>query len=259
VVGAGQPVTIESGNIKNSLEILEVIYEWSVMHVNLLERWESKKYFGFQLMTQSQSYANTLAKILSLSFPLGAPLPDNARLFSLTGLPKLDNLLNKIKHRAHEYLNLTYRYLFEKVHNSVKEQSPFLVRGQQFCPFLMNSLLTISRGQEFDIITEQDEVFTELVVEAVETLVLFIGEKEFADIIGPLAKQLIVNVGLNYMRTKKQELDEMRDDPEGFVNLSLDVCDKQKSHVIKTQGAKLVESLCDNLDGSTLFVTLFAS
>lgn len=41
------------------------------------------------------------------------------------------------------------------------------------------------------------------------------------------------------------------------MNLALDVCDKQKSRIIKTQGAKLVENLCDNIDGAVSFVTLF--
>lgn len=49
----------------------------------------------------------------------------------------------------------------------------------------------------------------------------------------------------------------MRNDPEQFVNLALDTCDKQKSKVIKTQGAKLLEAMCDNIDGAVSFVTLF--
>jgi len=50
----------------------------------------------------------------------------------------------------------------------------------------------------------------------------------------------------------------MRTDPDAFVNLALDVCDKQKSKVVKTQGAKLLEALCDNVDGAVSFVTLFS-
>ncbi len=42
------------------------------------------------------------------------------------------------------------------------------------------------------------------------------------------------------------------------MNLALDVCDKQKSRVIKTQGAKLLEAICDNIDGGVSFVTLFS-
>lgn len=49
----------------------------------------------------------------------------------------------------------------------------------------------------------------------------------------------------------------MRKDPEQFMNLALDTCDKQKSLVIKTQGAKLLEAICDNIDGAVSFVTIF--
>ena len=49
----------------------------------------------------------------------------------------------------------------------------------------------------------------------------------------------------------------MIEDPEQFVNLALDTCDKQSSKVVKTQGAKLLEAMCDNIDGAVSFVTLF--
>lgn len=47
------------------------------------------------------------------------------------------------------------------------------------------------------------------------------------------------------------------DDPQEFVNLALDTCDKQKSRVVKTQAAKLFESLCDNIDGATTLTSYF--
>lgn len=59
------------------------------------------------------------------------------------------------------------------------------------------------------------------------------------------------------MRTGQTEMKEMLEDPDSFVNLALDTCDKQKSRVVKTQGAKLVETLCDNVDGAVSFLTLF--
>lgn len=59
------------------------------------------------------------------------------------------------------------------------------------------------------------------------------------------------------MRTSTQELKEMIVDPEQFVNLALDTCDKQKSRVVKTQGAKLLEAICDNIDGAVSFIALF--
>lgn len=71
-------------------------------------------------------------------------------------------------------------------------------------------------------------------------------------------RPLTVLVCLSLMRTNNHELEEMQgNDPEAFVNLALDTCDKQKSRVPKTQGAKLLEALCDNIDGAVSFVTLF--
>ncbi len=49
----------------------------------------------------------------------------------------------------------------------------------------------------------------------------------------------------------------MNIDPDQFVNLALDTCDKQKSKVVKTQGAKLLEAICDNIDGAVSFITMF--
>jgi len=46
-------------------------------------------------------------------------------------------------------------------------------------------------------------------------------------------------------------------DPDQFVQLALDTCDKQQSKVVKTQAAKLIETLCDNVDGCVSFITLF--
>ena len=49
----------------------------------------------------------------------------------------------------------------------------------------------------------------------------------------------------------------MYDNPANFVSLALDTCDKQKSNIVKTQAAKLIEGLCDNIDGSVTLTTYF--
>jgi len=172
------------------------------MHSNLLERWESKKYFGFNLLAQSAAYANTLAKILSIFVPLGDQSQEQSHLISLTGLQKLDNLLNKIKYRSLEILNHLFRYLFEKVHNSVKVQSPFLQRAIQFCPFLIKNLLIITGRADIEVLV-LDEAYSDVLVEAIETLVLFSAEKEFQDNLVSTSRALLVGVGLALMRTSK--------------------------------------------------------
>lgn len=141
-----------------------------------MERWESKKYFGYATMMMSTHYSTTLAKILSVSVPM--PGVESTGLFSSTGLQKLDNLVNKVKSQALEFLNQIIRYMFEKVTNKIKVTSPFLPRCIQFCPYLVQSLLSITARPDINTII-QDEDYSEIIVEAIETVVLFAGEPEF--------------------------------------------------------------------------------
>jgi len=45
---------------------------------------------------------------------------------------------------------------------------------------------------------------------------------------------LLVNVCLTLMRTTKSEYEQMTHDPDSFINLALDTCDKQQSKIAKT-------------------------
>ena len=107
--------------------------------MNILEKWESRKYFGFDRISQNASYSETLASILVISIIKGVP----TNFISLTGLEKLDNLLIKVKERALVILNYVFKYLFEKVPNNVKIKSPFLPRALQFSPYLSMNLIAL--------------------------------------------------------------------------------------------------------------------
>lgn len=90
-----------------------------------------------------------------------------------------------------------------------------------------------------------------------ETLNHFLGEKEFYEIASSQYKDILVRVCLGLLKTSANEYEMMSTDPEQFVTLALDSCDKQQSRIVKTQAAKLIETICDNIDGAVSFVTLF--
>jgi hypothetical protein len=60
------------------------------------------------------------------------------------------------------------------------------------------------------------------------------------------------------MQTQNQEAELVLNDPSEFVNLALDCCDKQKSFIVKSQACKLLEHMCDNVDGAATCVSTFA-
>ena len=70
-------------------------------------------------------------------------------------------------------------------------------------------------------------------------------------------KNIVVQVCFNLIKFTKSEAEKMRDDPQEYISFSLDCCDKQQSMVPKTQACKLIESLCDNIDGAVTFITKF--
>ena len=76
-----------------------------------------------------------MAKILSITVPIGG-INGVTQFLTITGVEKLDNLMNKVKVSALEFLNQILRYIFEKVPNSEKKKSPFLPKGIQFSPYL---------------------------------------------------------------------------------------------------------------------------
>jgi hypothetical protein len=62
-------LTIEVPAVAATLQSLEVIQEWLNIHNNIMERWESRNNFGYAHLSESASYAQSLAKILSIMVP----------------------------------------------------------------------------------------------------------------------------------------------------------------------------------------------
>jgi len=115
VVAQQNTLAFDSPLAQQTLITLEMISEWLNVHINILEKWESRKYFGFDKISSNATYSETLASILVIKLPLQGVA--SGGFISLTGLEKLDNLLNKVKERALVILNYIFKYLFEKVSN----------------------------------------------------------------------------------------------------------------------------------------------
>ncbi len=72
-----------------------------------------------------------------------------------------------------------------------------------------------------------------------------------------MKKTVLVHICLTLMRSLPEELSMLDNDPDEFVSLALDTCDKQQSQVIKTQAAKLLESISDHIDGAVSYTCIF--
>lgn len=82
-------------------------------------------------------------------------------------------------------------------------------------------------------------------------------EVEFKDIIMRESENLIIQVALNLMKLQESEAEMIIQNPSEYISFTLDCCDKQESNVPKTQACKLLESVCDNIDGSLTQIAKF--
>ena len=89
----------------------------------------------------NEGYSNTLSLLLAIQVPLGQ---GGNQIISFTGFPKLDNIINLIKYKTLEIFNYLYKYLFENVPQSVKNQSPFIPKSVAIGEILINALVSVA-------------------------------------------------------------------------------------------------------------------
>lgn len=74
-----------------------------------------------------------------------------------------------------------------------------------------------------------DENYSELVVSLIETMCIGASDKKLTDCFLPEMKNIVVQICCNLIKLSKSEAEQMRDDPQEYINFSLDCCDKQHS------------------------------
>ena len=62
-------LTITNPVVQSILDSLDILLNWVKVHESIFERFESKKFFGFQLFALSHQYANAFKSILGLYMP----------------------------------------------------------------------------------------------------------------------------------------------------------------------------------------------
>ena len=100
--------------IMEQLDIL--LFSGYLLYDTILERFESKKYYGFNLFASNERYAAALTQIIGILITSSSQ--DMTCVISLSGLEKLDNQINTIKAKTFTCLNKIFKYVFNEVSNS---------------------------------------------------------------------------------------------------------------------------------------------
>jgi hypothetical protein len=100
-------------------------------------------------------------------------------------------------------------------------------------PLLIQSLIIFGQRTDLALLLDE-EAISHFVEEALENLTLMSHYEQFKSVFFRFLPNLIVDVGLNLIKTTESERQDMYDKPSDFVALALDCCDKQQSGIVKT-------------------------
>ena len=123
-----------------------------------------------------------------------------------------------------ESLNFLLEYIF-KLKEEDQASCPSIQKTLGFLPFMISSILLFAQNKDREAYLE-DEYYENLVVAMLETLVTVCSEAKFKDTMNNHMKPLAVEVALNFMVITRAEAEQIREDAEEYVNLTLDCCDK---------------------------------
>lgn len=112
------------------------------VHSNVLEKFESKKYICFDHFAQNKRYAALFTQLVGLL--VATPEQNLSSIISISGREILDEKLNQIKLRALQCINMLFKYVFDEVPTTQKDQSPFLEQGGKLYPFIVSTLRHIT-------------------------------------------------------------------------------------------------------------------
>lgn len=232
------------------------IADWMGITMRLFNKAKFKDLVALKYYIYSQSIPNIIAQAVQFVIPIAQQTTDT--LLSCTGNVDIDNAINEMKVAALELLNgiLSYLYL-TSLATKVNTTFWYALCNMIGQPIL-NTLLKmcIVEYDKFDARCTE-KVTKRFITSLLATLCSMLEDNGFYPFFSANKSSFIVNIILLLMRSTQHERQMLITEPQEFVNLGLDTCDKQSSRVPKTEAAKLLESICDHIDGAITYVMRF--
>lgn len=213
----------------------ERILEFCKICEKAMDKMEDKAIYFFN--------SNWFAKIFYAIIFLGYP---NEKVFFNWKESKLNKTIYSFKNiiikivfqmitriRLHEYMEKGENTDFEKLFSAC-------------CVTFLAELIELGSDKEIEILLEIDEL-KDWVISILTTVSQLTYVNEFKEEYLNYGTRLITYVGFTFLRTFREENDEMSKNPIEFVNLALDACDQQEYVTLKSQTSKFIKTIWDEL------------
>ena len=248
-------------------EILEILEDWSGAIKQILEHFEITSSRALKEFVDYHEMAVLLGEILN--YKVQDPLLQEP---STIAVSENYSLLNTVKTNLLASLNIILQHMIDNKKKTLEEQgtvpkvinmigadlpdSPYATAvGTILEPFINSVILIASISSHSELYSKP--FVSELVIESYSLLTKACGENRFYALFAKHARSLEVTVCLNSLKVTQQDFETLESSPEEFVNVTMDVCERQESRTLKTTAAQLLESICDNIDGSLAYEFYF--
>eukprot|EP00826_Nyctotherus_ovalis_P038153 TRINITY_DN355_c0_g4_i1.p1 TRINITY_DN355_c0_g4~~TRINITY_DN355_c0_g4_i1.p1 ORF type:complete len:979 (+),score=242.38 TRINITY_DN355_c0_g4_i1:128-3064(+) len=242
--------------IKEVRKSIGGIIDWMNITMKLFNKAKFKDLVALKYYIYSQSIPNIIAQSVQFIIPIGQQTTDT--LLSCTGNLDTDNAVNEMKIAALEVVNGVLSYLYLTSLAAKVNTTFWYALCNMIGQPILNTLLKICVA-EYDKFDGRctDKVTKKFITSLLVTLCSMLEDNGFYPFFSTNKSTLLIDVIFLLMRSTQQEKQMLVTEPQEFINLGLDTCDKQSSHIPKTEAAKLLESICDHIDGAVTYVMRF--
>eukprot|EP00826_Nyctotherus_ovalis_P055575 TRINITY_DN7392_c0_g1_i17.p1 TRINITY_DN7392_c0_g1~~TRINITY_DN7392_c0_g1_i17.p1 ORF type:complete len:832 (+),score=218.67 TRINITY_DN7392_c0_g1_i17:572-3067(+) len=242
----------ELREIEVKVEALEEIIK---IMINSFKRAHTKNSKIASYYKTSKQLVDIMAGIVRFSVSLEGEMVNT--LLSFTPNDGLNQKLNEVKASALKLVNFVMRNT-SKSRSFKLPASPCIALYKDFFPQIVATLLSVTARERSKL--EQsvhDKQTTKLTIALIQTMRCILDCPILYELFINYEHKIVLDICFVLIRATEREKALLEGDPAEFVSLGLDVCGKQKSKVVKTEAAKLLEGLCDSIDGVASFCFKF--
>ena len=243
-----------------ALDSANILNSWTDTFSQILEHFEMVSPKTLKLFLKQANIAEIFMNILTLKI--------NDEGLGVFGTTAETQELTKAKSGVLKCLNVIIQYTIDSKKKLIEEQgvhtqlttligmdlpeNPFVNISWSIIGQLIEMLVELGRKIIFSNVFEEFQ--KEFIVEALNLMHKCCGESRFFSVFAGVYKELISFVVVNALRYSQDEKDLIVRDPQEYVDMGMDICERQDSETIKTVSAKLLETICDNIDGALTYV-----
>lgn len=217
---------------------------------NIIKECMIHKGKGCELFIAHTGMANLLFQIIGVVGTKPTQCPQS--LISYLENPRLDNLINETKSISLKILNFLIKMCLR-----LNCETRLMGNNLVYMQYMIITLnWAASKEDWYDYLSSEDHIRS-IVVALLENISLCTKSPIYGDLLARTRAKMIAEVIMIFLCSPEKEKDDALDNPNEFLNLAIDVWDKQESETVKSQAAKCLEALCWKVDGCVSFTAMF--